>query len=201
MRARRGHSIDDAFEDLEDLQSGLDENDLLAIGHAGQTIVTLRTKRGLDADGKPFIAYSPDYAKEREAAGLSTSPDLARSGHMLGAMAPKVTGPEEVSVLFNNPLEAVKADTHNNGIDKDVYVRPHSRGTYVDKKTGRRVSAAEARRDRKRKNKRVTHRTENVTTHQRRMKEPKREFLDVRLPAERAIMEDEILERLMNKAP
>lgn len=119
--------------------------ELIEIGHFAATMVVLRTKKGIDADGKPFVPYSAGYIEERVDAGLKPSPvDLARTGHMLGAMVPERTGRDEVTVLFNSPLEAKKAAAHNYGVDKTVT----------------------------RKGK---------PSH---MREPRREFLDVRMPKE-----------------
>jgi hypothetical protein len=83
--------------------------DLLELGHLATTLILARTKKGLDADGKPFVQYTPRYELERTKLGLSRQPDLAVKGHMLGAILPTVTGKDEVSLLFANPLEAAKA--------------------------------------------------------------------------------------------
>lgn len=136
------------------------EDELMEIGHFAVALVVARTKKGLDADGKPFVAYTPSYTEERVKHGLQGSPvDLARSGHMLGALIPQRTGPDEVSALFLAPLEATKAAAHNYGVDK------------------------------------VTSRKGNpVHAHT-----PKREFLDIRLPAEQEAVAEVIGESIASR--
>lgn len=102
----------------------LDKQDLEEIGQLAVGIVVTRTKRGRDADGKAFAAYKPGYAEERQRAHLPSTPvDLARSGHMLGAMTPAVTGDNEVTVGFASELEATKAASLAAGVHKTVAVR------------------------------------------------------------------------------
>lgn len=42
---------------------------------------------GADGDGAAFAPYTPAYAKTRREAGLGTTPDLRRTGRMLGGVA------------------------------------------------------------------------------------------------------------------
>lgn len=163
--------------------SHLDDGQILALGHEALGIIVARTRTGLDADGKPFKAYSADYAKVRAARGLNTSTvDLAVTGHMIGSMT--VTGRSgEAEIAFMASREAKKAATHNFGSTAQASVRSHSRKTFVNKK-GQRVSASEVKRDKKRKTKRVYQRAESVGAHKRQMNTPRREFFDVRLDAE-----------------
>jgi hypothetical protein len=86
----------------------LSEQALREVGNAAIAVILLRTKKGLDADGQPFKPYTARYAKKRTARGLSTRPDLAVTGHMLGSMVP-VPGDDEVEIEFNSPLEVAKA--------------------------------------------------------------------------------------------
>lgn len=48
-------------------------------------MVRLRTSRGIDSRGKPFKAYSPDYAKARLQAGRTANPTLSLTGGMVGS--------------------------------------------------------------------------------------------------------------------
>ena len=104
---------------------------LQELGHLAVTIIAARTKQGLDADGKPFEKYTDEYAKIRTKRGLSTKPDLALDGHMIGAMTPKVTGPGEATIGFASPLEATKAAVHNYGLKKQETVKEHSVRAYI----------------------------------------------------------------------
>lgn len=166
---------------------GITEAQLLELGHAGLEIIVMRTRAGLDADRKPFAPYSEEYKKVRAAKSLQTSTvDLAVTGHMIGASS-VFPGTGEVVIGFNSTFEAKKAAAHNFGVDKQVSVKAHSRGTHVDKK-GRRVSRAEVRRDAKRKNKRVYQRSESVGQHTRHMKMPKRNWFDIRSPEDEAAL-------------
>lgn len=105
----------DAFDALIDGIGEVDNADMLEVGHAAVALVVARTKSGRDADGKKFTAYSPSYTEVRINAGLSASPDLVRTGHMIGSMTPLVTGPNEVTVAFPSDVEATKAGANNDG--------------------------------------------------------------------------------------
>ncbi len=190
---------DAAFSSLLEEMDQVTKQDLIELGQFATTLILTRTKRGLDADGKPFHPYTEDYAKARSSRGLSSTPDLAVTGHMLGGMAPDVTGPNEVTVSFPSPLEATKAAVHNYGSNSTSSVSPHSRSVYVDQKSGRRVSAREVALDRKRKTKRTAERSESVTGHTRKMNTPQREFLDIRLESELNAMADAITTKLLGR--
>lgn len=126
---------DRAFSELSASIAGpLTHDELLEIGHLGAAIVIARTKKGLDADGKKFVAYKPGYEKQRAARGLRVSPpDLAVSGHMLGAMGPEVTGQSEVTVGFASEFEAKKAATNNDGSKQSVAATSSKGKTYERK--------------------------------------------------------------------
>lgn len=180
-------AIDGATSELSDSQ-------LVEIGHQALNVMVTRTKAGLDADLRPFVPYSVDYANERAKRGYSTTPDLARTGHMLGAMIP-LAEPGAVTIRFLSPMEEKIATFQNEGTNRrnaSLSVRSHSRGVFVDKATGRRVSREEVARDRRRKNKRVMGRTENVSAHTRTGGVPQREFFDVRAPVEVAAIGESI---------
>jgi hypothetical protein len=158
---------DRAYEELEEAVAGaFSPDELMELGQLAVTIVVARTKRGIDADGKTFKAYSPAYLLERQRASLRTTPvDLAVKGHMLGGMVPSVTGTNEVTVGFVSATEAIKAAAHTDGVDRSVSTR------------GRKGGA-----------------------HQRRMHLPKRDFLDVRLPAEIDLVAEAASEMMAEKA-
>lgn len=59
----------------------------LAAAVEAVAIIKRRTAAGVDARGKPFPAYTPEYAKAKGASGRKSSPpDLTASGAMLGAL-------------------------------------------------------------------------------------------------------------------
>ena len=154
------------------LEAGLDEGALLEVGHFALAMVLLRTKQGLDVDGKPFEPYSEPYAEERVAHGLARQPvDLARTGAMLGAFQP-VLEDGGVSVRCMNEHEAIKAIAHDRGVDKQVTV--HRRA--AAKPSGKVKLAA--------------------GSYQRHMRLPKREVWDVRRPEELAAIAEVAGEKL-----
>lgn len=114
--------FDKALSSIVEEIDHLTEAELLEVGHFATALVVARTKKGIDADGNRFRPYTESYTEVRTKAGLSSQPDLVRTGHMLGAMAPEVTGRDEVSVVFNAELEAIKAGA-NDKIRKFLDVR------------------------------------------------------------------------------
>lgn len=178
------HISDEIEKEIAAATSRLSESQLKIVGEQAINVIVMRTKSGVDADHKQFTPYSPGYKKTRERIGRSSSTvDLAITGHMQQAME-STPGDGEVSIGFMNPLEEKKAEIHNSGVDKQVSVRSHTRSAYIDKKSGRRVSRKEAKRDSKRKNPRVMARTENVSMFQRHQVTPKREWFDIRYGAD-----------------
>lgn len=100
----------------DDLQAPLPPDVLTEIGQAAVTIIVMRTKQGIDADLKAFVPYAKAYAKARERKHLQSSPvDLARTGHMLGSIAPTVSGPGEVTVAAHGQHDADKLLWNNDG--------------------------------------------------------------------------------------
>lgn len=170
----------------------LDDDALLAAGHAALDVILLRTKRGLDVDHRTFTPYTEQYAEFREKKGRSASTvDLAFTGHMQQAITVVRTG-DDVTLEFMNAHESIKASAHNSGVDKNIYVRSHRRKTAVNIYTGQRVSAAEAKRDKRRKNQKVGYRTESVDVFQRHQRTPKREWFDIRHSSDVQIVENAI---------
>ncbi len=186
--ARAFDALSHAFDRISSAQARI-------IGEAAIAIVVTRTKAGYDADGRLFVPYTPQYAAKRMKAGLQTRVDLAVKGHMLGAMIPEQTAPDEITVTFSSAREGEKAAAHNYGVNSGASVPAHSRSVYINKK-GQRASSDEIARDRKRKNKQLTERTEHVTPHSRNMRIPQREFLDIRQPAELEVLANAIEEQI-----
>ncbi|HJU24190.1 MAG TPA: hypothetical protein VJ891_16930 [Casimicrobiaceae bacterium] len=92
------------------------EPELADVGRLAISVVVERTKKGLDADLNPFAPYAPDYAAARAQLGLSITPDLTRSGQMLGALVPKVRA-GAVEIEFADAIDATKAAANNDGVD------------------------------------------------------------------------------------
>ena len=100
----------DAFDQLNKAITHVSKETLEEVGQFAITIITLRTKKGLDADREQFKPYTKAYARKRLNKGYSASPpDLTIKGHMLGSMLPVVTGDNEVTVAFGSPKEDAKA--------------------------------------------------------------------------------------------
>lgn len=95
-----------------------DEPTMLEIGHLAQNIITLRTKKGLDADRVPFAPYTRDYAKWRASKGRSsTTVDLAFTGHTQGAEIVTVKT-NETTIAFGAERQAQIAAYLNDGTKK-----------------------------------------------------------------------------------
>lgn len=115
------------------IEGAFDDAALLEVGHFATQLVLLRTKTGLDADGKPFAPYAKDYAKTRQEHGLAAQPvDLARTGHMLGTVTPVLTGDGGVEIGPHlSEFEAKKLAAHNAGVDKTVSIKPRRFTAYT----------------------------------------------------------------------
>jgi len=112
-------NADDVANLLDRIAEEIDhvtEIDLADVGHAAIAVIEERTKKGLDANLQPFAPYTPEYALERARQGLSTTPDLKRTGKMLDAMAPVVVG-GAVKIEFADQKEATIAGANNDGVD------------------------------------------------------------------------------------
>ncbi len=178
----------------------LSDAELLSLGHTAINVIVLRTKQGKDADHKPFVPYSAEYAERRKKSGRSaTTVDLAVSGHMQQAIVPTVH-PGEVHLQFMNHAEEVKADAHNQGVHKREVVKGHTVSNYTRKvqrytKNGKPMM---------RGGKPVTRKQEVQghvrPTFMRTMNLPKREWFEVRHPHDVALIEDAV-ERAIQKKP
>ncbi len=189
-------TLDRAFGQLSQAFDSMSHAQAKIIGEAAIAIVVTRTKHGLDAGGAQFVAYTPEYALTRQKRGLQTRPDLAVTGHMLGAMISEQTAPDEITVTFSSAREATKAAAHNDGVKSNALVPSHSRSVYINKK-GQRASRDEIARDKRRKTPRLIQRIESVSGHDRNMRTPQREFLDIRQPAELDVLAQAIEEELV----
>ena len=77
-----------------------------------------RTRKGRDFRGRAFRPYSPKYAKRRAKEGRTTTPNLFRSGQMLGNMTARTFSPTNAEIFFRSNLQNIKAfynDTHGVG--------------------------------------------------------------------------------------
>ena len=110
-----GRQIESAIAEASKV---FDEPTMLEIGYLAQNIITLRTKKGLDADRVPFAPYTKDYATWRAKKGRSaTTVDLAFTGHMQGAEV--VTAKtNEMTIAFGAEHQAQIAAYINDGTRK-----------------------------------------------------------------------------------
>lgn len=170
----------------------LEPEQMAELGDLAINVITLRTKSGLDADRKPFVPYTPTYARQREKIGRSSSVDLSLNGHMQQAITKEVVG-NETSLHFVTPLEERKALIHNEGVNTTVSVRPHTRRVFVNPKNGQRVSSKKA------KKLGAVQREERVDSFRRHQRTPKREWFDIRASEDEKILEDAIDEMLAER--
>ena len=68
-----------------------------------------RTRKGRDFKGRAFRPYSPKYAKRRAKEGRTTTPNLFRSGQMLGNMTFKTFSKTKGQIFFPNRQQNLKA--------------------------------------------------------------------------------------------
>jgi hypothetical protein len=83
-----------------------------------QNAIKDRTRKGRDFRGRAFRPYSPKYAKRRAKEGRTTTPNLFRSGQMLGNMTARTFSPTKAEIFFRSNLQNIKAfynDTHGVG--------------------------------------------------------------------------------------
>jgi hypothetical protein len=87
--ATPGITIDRNFGQLNQI-TWMTRSDWVELSSFVIMLIQTRTLQGRDEDGNAFAAYSPEYAKQRSQAGLSTSPDLSVSGEMLNALVAEI---------------------------------------------------------------------------------------------------------------
>lgn len=76
--------------------------------------IRARTAAGLDAHNAQFAPYKKGYAKKREKAGLTTTPNLEYTGAMLADMtADYDVAAEKVFIYFPDSKEDRKAEINN----------------------------------------------------------------------------------------
>ena len=74
-----------------------------------QNAIKDRTRKGRDFRGRAFRPYSPKYAKRRAKEGRTTTPNLFRSGQMLGNMSFKTFSRTKGQIFFPNRQQNLKA--------------------------------------------------------------------------------------------
>ena len=74
-----------------------------------QNAIKDRTRKGRDFKGRSFRPYSPKYAKQRAKEGRTTTPNLFRSGQMLGNMTFKTFSKNKGQIFFPNRQQNLKA--------------------------------------------------------------------------------------------
>ncbi len=74
-----------------------------------QNAIKDRTRKGRDYKGRAFRPYSPKYAKQRAKEGRTTTPNLFRSGQMLGNMTFKTLSKNKGQIFFPNRQQNLKA--------------------------------------------------------------------------------------------
>jgi hypothetical protein len=79
-----------------------------------QNAIKDRTRKGRDFRGRAFRPYSPKYAKRRAKEGRTTTPNLFRSGQMLGNMTARTFSPTKAEIFLQN-IKAFYNDTHGVG--------------------------------------------------------------------------------------
>lgn len=106
------------FSNIKPFQRSLDkfgkslEHSPTLLEKIGSTVVAFirtRTLRGVDAKGKTFKRYNPDYARQRRRKGRTTTPNLSFTGRMLNALISKITGKNKVRIQFSRSEEGEKA--------------------------------------------------------------------------------------------
>jgi hypothetical protein len=74
-----------------------------------QNAIKNRTRKGIDFKGRKFRPYSAKYAKQRAKEGRTTTPNLFRSGQMLGNMTFKKLSQTKGQIFFPNRRQNIKA--------------------------------------------------------------------------------------------
>ena len=86
-----------------------------------QNAIKDRTRKGKDFKGRSFREYSTKYKKQRAKEGRTLTPNLFRSGQMLGNMTFKRLSKTKGQIFFPRRQENIKAffnDTEGVGKDK-----------------------------------------------------------------------------------
>tara|TARA_R100000234_G_scaffold51656_1_gene30925 strand:+ start:177 stop:644 length:468 start_codon:yes stop_codon:yes gene_type:complete len=86
-----------------------------------QNAIKDRTRKGTDFKGRKFRPYSAKYAKQRAKEGRTLTPNLFRSGQMLGNMTFKKLTKTKGQIFFPNRQQNIKAfynDSQGVGRDK-----------------------------------------------------------------------------------
>ena len=80
------------------------------ISSQAATIISQRTGKGMDADGKKFKKYSKEYAETKKKAGKQINPpNLNLSGLMLNSLQGRAVSPRKGEVYFSQSQAANRA--------------------------------------------------------------------------------------------
>ena len=85
---------------------------LLRAGLQLKEIILEKTDRGIDQDGKRFVAYSKSYSDEKG----KTKVDLQDTNRMLQSITARPEGKNKVKLFFRSQREANKALFHQKGL-------------------------------------------------------------------------------------
>ena len=97
---------------LDQLKTKIPNSTRKALNKTGmflQNAIKDRTRKGRDFKGRAFRPYSPKYAKQRAKEGRTTTPNLFRSGQMLGNMTFKTFSKNKGQIFFPNRQQNLKA--------------------------------------------------------------------------------------------
>ena len=117
-----------------DLSDQEKERIMLLVGNAVLSVISLKTARGIDADGKQFAPYTPRYAAQKAKKGRNIGSQgdwMIMSGGMMGDLQIVEHNKDRVIIGFSNPHQGVKAYAHTReGVGKSKTVR-NFMGLYV----------------------------------------------------------------------
>ena len=97
---------------LDQLKSRIPSATSKALSRTGvflENAIKDRTRKGRDFRGRAFRPYSAKYAKRRAKEGRTTTPNLFRSGQMLGNMSFKTFSRTKGQIFFPNRQQNLKA--------------------------------------------------------------------------------------------
>lgn len=100
----------------------------MAAAREAVTRITTRTARGVDAHGRPFAPYSPDYLALRQAAGRGSTVDLTLTGQLLRALRVLRVEPDRVIIGWEGQHRVTR------------FSAPKTRGKNAGKRTVQRTA-------------------------------------------------------------
>ena len=137
--------IDEVTPALKKLDKELRQIDKRIVKVAGQVKVDMvnRTRKGIDANGRPFKSYSAGYIKVKGESGRPTSPvNLTWHGHMLNAeQVKRITGGAEI--YFNQSGELNKANWNQYGKKpREFFGLDNNNIKYIEDQLGKGIEVA-----------------------------------------------------------